>query len=275
MNSATVEQGACLICRAPTGCFKNGKFKLRCAVHSTCSWVRTGITRPRLPQAIYLARKREWRSLQSQKAGRTLRKPNCGPRGGNRLDTKTCEKLAYSNALQAWRYWLTQRASDDWIKAYYSAAPWKNPRLSDAEQFRLRYELDATFASAQRKRISVRRFTNPTYAAMWSNDGSRRRWWRAASSHDGTVTKPFMKALLSETHCAYCMQRIEGEPHIDHVMPISRGGLHTADNLVLCCSDCNLNKSNHLPLGFMLRAMGNRDTHRAAGPLTRSATCGR
>lgn len=34
-----------------------------------------------------------------------------------------------------------------------------------------------------------------------------------------------------------------GKPfHLDHLVPVSQGGEHTADNLVLACSGCNLGK---------------------------------
>lgn len=41
--------------------------------------------------------------------------------------------------------------------------------------------------------------------------------------------------------CFYC-RATEGQMHLDHVMPWSRGGEHTADNLVIACRACNLAK---------------------------------
>lgn len=34
--------------------------------------------------------------------------------------------------------------------------------------------------------------------------------------------------------------------HLDHVIPLSRGGSHTADNLRVCCSTCNWRKASRL-----------------------------
>lgn len=45
--------------------------------------------------------------------------------------------------------------------------------------------------------------------------------------------------------CAYCGDT-EGPFHIDHIVPLSRGGEHSADNLTVACAPCNLSKSNLL-----------------------------
>ena len=45
--------------------------------------------------------------------------------------------------------------------------------------------------------------------------------------------------------CAYCGQK--KNLTIDHIIPKSRGGQNTWDNLVTCCSSCNRFKSNRTP----------------------------
>jgi HNH endonuclease len=48
--------------------------------------------------------------------------------------------------------------------------------------------------------------------------------------------------------CSYCHVDIAMEllarPHIDHIVPISRGGCNDIVNLQLCCEACNLEKAN-------------------------------
>lgn len=48
------------------------------------------------------------------------------------------------------------------------------------------------------------------------------------------------------SRCRYCGKYIENG-HIDHVIPLSKGGTDTADNLVWSCSGCNLSKGDNLP----------------------------
>lgn len=44
--------------------------------------------------------------------------------------------------------------------------------------------------------------------------------------------------------CQYCGTRAE---NLDHVLPRSRGGAHTWENVVACCRTCNLRKGNRTP----------------------------
>lgn len=52
--------------------------------------------------------------------------------------------------------------------------------------------------------------------------------------------------------CQYCGARAE---NVDHVVPRSRGGPHTWENVVGCCRRCNSRKENRLPheAGLRLR----------------------
>jgi 5-methylcytosine-specific restriction endonuclease McrA len=52
--------------------------------------------------------------------------------------------------------------------------------------------------------------------------------------------------------CQYCGNAAE---NIDHVIPRSRGGTHTWDNVVAACRPCNARKEDRLPheIGFALR----------------------
>src|ERR1700722_15612670 len=51
--------------------------------------------------------------------------------------------------------------------------------------------------------------------------------------------------------CAYCLER--GDMTMDHVIALSRGGLHTMENVVPACSECNQKKWAR-PVFFMAKA---------------------
>ena len=49
--------------------------------------------------------------------------------------------------------------------------------------------------------------------------------------------------------CYYCQQPVPfKELTMDHLVPLTRGGRSTRDNLVPSCKDCNNRKKNMLPL---------------------------
>ncbi len=54
--------------------------------------------------------------------------------------------------------------------------------------------------------------------------------------------------LRDRNSCQYCGTVLaSGELTLDHVVPRSRGGLSTWENLVACCHPCNRRKGNQLP----------------------------
>jgi hypothetical protein len=62
------------------------------------------------------------------------------------------------------------------------------------------------------------------------------------NQHDGTVTPKQIKRILEERKsCPYCGGPI-GKAEIDHMDPISKGGLHSISNIIGCCHRCNSEK---------------------------------
>jgi len=46
--------------------------------------------------------------------------------------------------------------------------------------------------------------------------------------------------------CGICHKKVEGKYHIDHIIPLSRGGLHEQDNLQVTHPLCNWRKNNRI-----------------------------
>ncbi len=51
--------------------------------------------------------------------------------------------------------------------------------------------------------------------------------------------------------CAYCLQ-LYARLVLEHVIPISRGGTNTPDNIVMSCQRCNNSKGTKTPLEFLV-----------------------
>lgn len=57
-----------------------------------------------------------------------------------------------------------------------------------------------------------------------------------------------LKLLKSRPYCHYCGRKVdESSSSLDHVIPRSKGGPNSQDNLVLSCLSCNNKKADKLP----------------------------
>ena len=57
-------------------------------------------------------------------------------------------------------------------------------------------------------------------------------------------------------HCFWCGSRCGAQPshykayHVDHLRPVEHGGTNWPRNLIIACPDCNMSKSDKLPIEF-------------------------
>lgn len=69
----------------------------------------------------------------------------------------------------------------------------------------------------------------------------------------GQISRGIVKKLmtLQGGHCINCKTNLhDSGHHLDHIMPIDLGGLHTDENLQLLCPKCNLRKFNKDPIAW-------------------------
>ncbi len=63
--------------------------------------------------------------------------------------------------------------------------------------------------------------------------------------------------------CAYCETLIIDGHHVDHMIPLSRGGRNDWSNLAITCESCNLRKNNKTAEEFLGHVKGHQ---KGAGP---------
>lgn len=77
---------------------------------------------------------------------------------------------------------------------------------------------------------------------------------RRFRKRDGAELIPpdFVEMLLEEQSgkCLYCLKALTASYHIDHYMPLIRGGKHAPGNLQLLCPKCNRSKGGRDPMAF-------------------------
>jgi 5-methylcytosine-specific restriction endonuclease McrA len=106
-------------------------------------------------------------------------------------------------------------------------------RISNLEAYRER----------ERRSFAVRYAANPEAFADWA----RRRRALKKGAGDVRLTRREWEAitLAFDHRCAYCGAR-PARLEQDHVIPLTRGGQHTAANVVPACGSCNRRKFTSL-----------------------------
>lgn len=78
----------------------------------------------------------------------------------------------------------------------------------------------------------------------------RARKARLRAGGSGFVASEIENLLIDQKNiCIYCSSNLE-KFHIDHIMPVSRGGLNERSNIQLLCPPCNLRKANKTDAEF-------------------------
>jgi hypothetical protein len=101
--------------------------------------------------------------------------------------------------------------------------------------------------SSQRTTVTL---DTPTIDALVETLSQKIRWRKSAAGQRALMTSKLRNSIkMRDNHtCRYCSVSLAAEPHllleVDHIIPVSGGGLSTPDNLQTLCWRCNRTKSN-------------------------------
>lgn len=117
-----------------------------------------------------------------------------------------------------------------------------NPEKQRCATHKWREENTETFLESNRK--SARRWKKKNSSRVNDNENKRRAVKLKASV--GDIPEDYFEQLIGfqDGRCVYCHLKIKLT--VDHIVPLSRGGSHSWDNLVLACKRCNSSKHNKL-----------------------------
>jgi 5-methylcytosine-specific restriction endonuclease McrA len=106
------------------------------------------------------------------------------------------------------------------------------------------------FAELQRE--SYRRSYEKNYPRYLTN---ARNWRARRKLADGSHTSEEVQQMLEDQGrlCAYCESPLNGHYHVDHMLPLSRGGRNDWTNLAVTCRICNLSKGSVTAEEFFCR----------------------
>lgn len=122
-------------------------------------------------------------------------------------------------------------------------------------EYRLKYDKKPEVVSRRNrwaKGYYANRIKNDPEFKLRTQTGKRNYKLRKRNA-TGSHTASDIAALYAEQEgrCAYCgvtvFWDIVGDIHVDHIIPLARGGANDLSNLAIACADCNLSKSKKAP----------------------------
>ncbi len=107
--------------------------------------------------------------------------------------------------------------------------------------------------SAQKTTVILQ---TPTIDAIIESLSEKIRFRKSAAGQRALMTAKLREAIKKRDYyaCKHCTVSLMAEPHllleVDHILPVSKGGLSTEDNLQTLCWRCNRTKSNKVDVSI-------------------------
>jgi len=174
----------------------------------------------------------------------------------HRRHCRTCERKNSNRRHAQWRASLSPERKQQWVryKRHWHVANWsrtlQNTHLratADTAQRKREYFLE--YYKSHKEDIAAHNRAHPE--GPKANNRRRRARLKGAVIRDLTAAQ-WQEILATFNYCcAYCLAS-EVPLHQDHMRPLSRGGDHTATNVVPACQPCNQRKHAKTLLEFVV-----------------------
>ena len=170
----------------------------------------------------------------------------------NKTEKRKAQRRIWDNTPEA----IAKRCTNEYKKkaadrAKTPAAKLQKKEYAKSEHARELQRINRQTEISQQKRKNYMSKPKSKLAKVLSEN--KRRAIKK-SAEDGTVTPNSVKMLLIEQNnkCFHCNKELDNTKHLDHYIPLSKGGPHSINNVVWSCAICNIRKSNTMPTKLMI-----------------------
>lgn len=119
---------------------------------------------------------------------------------------------------------------------------WREQNRERYREWRYAYE-----AENRERRLENARRLREANRARYNAYQAKRRALKANGEGNVTGEDVLLRLALQNYHCQWCSIQLGTDYHVDHCIPLSKGGQHASENIAIACQTCNLRKSDKLP----------------------------
>ena len=117
----------------------------------------------------------------------------------------------------------------------------KKESVSEKDVIKFAEQLGYAAEPSNRKQAQQAAKSDQTVVDMWRDKSEADV--ASARSKQASAKRRLASQLNTFNRCPYCETKLSfDQSHVDHIHPVSKGGLSEDDNLVLVCASCNTSK---------------------------------
>jgi len=123
---------------------------------------------------------------------------------------------------------------------------WHNKRTEEQRELKRKQQREHYSKNKQKVNARNRRWRQANKPLILARDLKRKALKIQATVNLAGITAwiSLVKSRKTST-CYYCQKRVSVDKiHFDHIIPLSKGGSHSVENLCVACATCNLKKNN-------------------------------
>ena len=172
-----------------------------------------------------------------------------------RRDAKKCSDACAVEYKRAYDFARYAERRDD---IYARVQAWYKTNKEYKSMYDAQYRADNADRIRETKRAYNQEYSQRPSTKAKVKRNSQRRRSRLAGNGTYDVTPRDLSRLVGRYRgkCAYCGDR--RAEHLDHVIPVARGGSHSIGNLLPACAPCNLSKNHRYVMEWRVRKIVRR-----------------